>query len=88
MEEEQRKKEERERKKKEAEERLSKKGPNFVITKRSDAQKEGVSVIESFSERVVQPIRWFMFVVCMQYGILKCIFIVRVLWHMWVNLMF
>ncbi|MEH0879094.1 hypothetical protein V6M80_12265 [Enterococcus faecium] len=40
QEEEQRKKEERDRKKREAEERMNKpKGPNFVITKRSDAEK-------------------------------------------------
>ncbi|KAK7098405.1 hypothetical protein V1264_002709 [Littorina saxatilis] len=38
-EEETRKKEERDQKKREAEDRLSKKGPNFVITKRSDAEK-------------------------------------------------
>ena len=42
-EEEQRKKEEREHKKREAEELLSKKGPNFVIAKKSDAEKAGVS---------------------------------------------
>merc|ERR1719320_2139428 len=34
-------KEEREQKKREAEERLSKKGPNFVITKRTDGEKAG-----------------------------------------------
>jgi len=49
-EEEQKKKEERERKKREAEERLSKKGPNFVITKRSDAEKADLDSVMSKEE--------------------------------------
>jgi hypothetical protein len=46
-EDEQKKKEEREQKKREAEERLNKKGPNFVIQKRSDAEKARVSILAS-----------------------------------------
>ncbi|KAK7098402.1 troponin T, skeletal muscle-like isoform X1 [Littorina saxatilis] len=49
-EEETRKKEERDQKKREAEDRLSKKGPNFVITKRSDAEKVGLDSVMSKEE--------------------------------------
>jgi len=50
QEEEIRKKEEREQKKREAEERLSKKGPNFVITKRTDGEKAGLDSVMTKEE--------------------------------------